>query len=1772
MSATRHSIFCALVVLALPLSACAPFPAPTPEPSTPTPPASVPATADDPECESPAFVECEDQVVRVRIPLVGTNLALAYASDRVPGWKGSRGWDARELGLGGWALSVQQAYDPARRLLFAAGEPPRTVEALRPRRGPAADTLLVASQDGLLVHLFSAAGRHLRTLDALTGTVLYEFLYDNVGRLQSVRDRDGNETRIERRADGTPVALVGPFEQRTLLEVDPSGFLARVVVQGGAAYAATSTEAGLLKIRTDPFGNRYEYGFDGDGRLVRVTDPATSVWTLSSENRPHGHRVTRRSPLGLVTTFEVERLADGSVRRSMTGPGGDHVETVVAADGSQELRLADGTILSMRLGPDPRFGMQSPVLVSRRLSTPAGTSVELVGARTASLTDPQDPLSLDELVGRLTINDRTWTRMYEARTRTITTRSPAGRDHLVTLDVVGRIASRTEPGLPSTRYVYEQRGRVTRIVVGEPPDERTIGVRYLDAEGLLELTDPLGHVQRIQYDRAGWPIWQTLPDGSLVIARHDPVGNLVKVVPASRPAHFVGYGPLGRRVSEQSPGTGEPRSVRVYDADGRLWRIDYADRVSVELGYDDGGRLTEVAQPEAELRAEYDGTSGYLAGLAGPGNVRVTYARDGPWLLSETWTGPIEGGVVRAYDAALRIARDEAAGSAVVYAYDADDQPIRAGQLELTRDQEAGRIAETRLGSLVTRWHYDSFGDPVEIATSRAGRDIYSLRLTRDGLGRIVVRDETIEGQTTRASYTYDANGRLVEGTFDGQRIRYEYDLNGNRTAVDIAGARGIAAFDEQDRVLTEGDRRFTYAADGSLETATQGSATTRFGYDRVGNLRRVELPDGRRIEYLVDARGRRVGKHVDGSLVQGFLYADDLRPIAELDESGRPVGRFVYLGASTVPEYVVRGGSAYRILTDPVGSPRLVVDATSGRIVERIDYDPFGRIIADTNPGFQPFGFAGGLADRDTGLVRFGVRDYDPASGRWTAPDPVGFAGGDANLYRYAGGDPVNRTDPAGLWDPPWPDTFGFSVGGSFIFGGGGAGGVNAQYFPGEGWKIYGYTPTKNTAGFSIGFGVSANAAWKTGEPDPLESPSAFRGDPWEGIFQTAGGSYGPVSYEAFRSNPPLYKGADVGVGLGAPAGAFYHETEYTCIVGCGSSHGEPHVFTPDRLHYEFQMAGEFVAVASTTDDFMVQVRQEPYPGSKRVTLNTAVAMNVAGDRVAVYLRKGAVLKVDGQEAEPGEAFLRLPHGGRIDAIPSGYRVTWPDGSRVNVYVYHAGYLDLVVDLVAARRGKVAGLFGNFNEDPSDDIVTRGGERLVLPLSTDPSYRDVTYARFGESWRIRQHESLFDYERGASTNTYTLRDFPDAIAGLDQLAPETRSAAEATCRAAGVSDEPFVSDCILDVGLTGDPGFATGAARSQGETVPPRPTQTFAVAVGAAVGRDQPAPGAGRIDQPRAVDEFTFQSEAGQLVYLEGVEPCADTRIHWTVTDPAGEPVRDAHGAIDLPVCFDFGRLRLALAGTYTITVAGLEDQTGDYAFKVRSIRPDDAFTIAIGDVVAKGRPGLGAGEIEEFGAIDRYTFTARPGTVVYLDSQEPCAPLGAVWSVVDRVEKVVENLRHISRESVCSDLGTLLLADGGGYTIIVTGGGGQTATGAYRFQLWRVPAEQRFDISIGDRVAQNLPLAGAGSIESPGAIDRYAFKASAGKRLFVDVLSAPELCSLRFSLLGPDGTLLLEREPLCNGLEPKPILLRTTGSYFLIVHGDKSATGTYSLRIEYR
>jgi RHS repeat-associated protein len=260
--------------------------------------------------------------------------------------------------------------------------------------------------------------------------------------------------------------------------------------------------------------------------------------------------------------------------------------------------------------------------------------------------------------------------------------------------------------------------------------------------------------------------------------------------------------------------------------------------------------------------------------------------------------------------------------------------------------------------------------------------------------------------------------GRLLTVTKDGTLVEeYRYGANGARS-YEMNLLRGISGrsyeYSSEDQVLTTGDLSYRYDVDGFLAIKTISGTTTTYEYATRGELMKVTLPDGNVVEYVNDPLGRRIAKKVNGTITEKYLWQGLTRLLAIFDSSDNILMRFIYAG-NRMPVAMESGGATYYLAYDQVGSLRLVTDAT-GNVIKTLDYDSFGNIIQDTNPTFDmPFAFAGGFIDVDTGLVRFGFREYSPEIGRWTAKDPILFSGG-IDLYGYCLNDPITLTDPMGL------------------------------------------------------------------------------------------------------------------------------------------------------------------------------------------------------------------------------------------------------------------------------------------------------------------------------------------------------------------------------------------------------------------------------------------------------------------------------------------------------------------------------------------------------------------------------------------------------------------------------------------------------------------------------------------------------------------------------------------------------------------------------------
>ena len=731
------------------------------------------------------------------------------------------------------------------------------------------------------------------------------------------------------------------------------------------------------------------------------------------------------SGLGRTNSYQVDNLLTGDKQRTVTDPNGliSRFATSLPSAGTDSVHTntaPDGTITTQVLTQDPRFGMQAPILKSLTVQTPLGLMSSLTTTRAVTLTNPSDPLSLATQTDTVQINGRTYTSRYTQATRLLSTTTPANRTSNVTLDAKGRVVQEQVTGLEAVAYTYDSLGRLSTITQGSGAAARTSTLTYNSKNELTSIQDPLLRNVGFAYDLAGQITTQTLPDTRTIGYAYDGNGNVTSITPPGKPAHAFSYTPVDLESNYTPPDAGfSPRNTQyAYNLDRQLTTVTRPDGQTIQLGYEPtGGRLSTLTLPGNLVKTyAYGATTGTLSSITAP-NSTLAYTYDGSLLKQTTWAGTIAGSVSRNYDNNFRITSQSVNGANTIsFVYDNDSLLTSAGAETITRNAQNGLITGSTLGAVTDTRSYSTFGELSSYTANVSGPPVFATTFTRDKLGRIMQKVETISGTTTTVDYAYDTAGRLQEVKTNGTvTATYGYDTNGNRSSVVTTSGTTNGTYDAQDRLTTYGSAMYTYSNNGELQTKTTAAQTTNYTYDVLGNLKTVSLPGGTTIEYVVDGQNRRIGKKVNGTLTTGWLYQNQLNPVAELDGTGTIVSRFVYGTKANVPDLMIKAGVTFRIISDHLGSPRLVINTSTGAVAQRLDYDEFGNITQDTAPGFQPFGFAGGLLDTQTGLTRFGARDYDAQVGRWTAKDPIEFHGGSGNLYSYTTSDPVNRVDPTG-------------------------------------------------------------------------------------------------------------------------------------------------------------------------------------------------------------------------------------------------------------------------------------------------------------------------------------------------------------------------------------------------------------------------------------------------------------------------------------------------------------------------------------------------------------------------------------------------------------------------------------------------------------------------------------------------------------------------------------------------------------------------------------
>ncbi|MGK9232718.1 RHS domain-containing protein [Inquilinus limosus] len=849
----------------------------------------------------------------------------------------------------------------------------------------------LARVDGLSAGTFryrtDDAGRITRWADG--GKTWTEIDYDAAGRVVETRSADGlHHDRFEYDDAARICRIVSASGAVTGFRHDAAGqIVERVDALGGTARQEW-TEAGWLAAYVDELGRRTEYAhdrfgnvtraahpdgrietflYDAQGRPAAFVDPAGARWSLSYDEA--GNLASAADPLGGAVQYSYD--PQGRIRAVASSPGAG-----------------------------------AAVAVTRPVYDAAG--------RVVAVTDPDGAVTLFE------------------------------RDRL------GRVVAQTDPLGAVTRYVYDDRGNLAEAVLADGTriaadhdgegnvtavtDGRGAVTRYgYGAFDLLrEVIDPEGGVYRYEYDGDERLTAIVNPKGERALLAYDPAGRLAEETDfAGR--HYRYRRDAAGRVTERIEPDGGVRRYAYDDGDrlveetagGRRRRFVYDERGLPVAASLDGqvtawerdalGRVLSETQGDAVLRSAYQGAGARIALDSASGTTRFAY--DPAGRLAAIGLGA-EGSLSFAYDALGReTRRADPRGFALAQRWDA------LGRL---RGQQAGAAGGRPL--IERRWDWDRASNPVAIADSRWP----TLHYAYDGNGQIThAAPGRPHGSRLVEAFIYDAARNLAG------RERVEPDAAEALAAGASETAPGGGVQWRRGRgwtllpggaVAQAGRTRHVWDRRGRLvekhrEQPGFRPRVWRFVWDELDRLVAVETPDRGRWIYVYDALDRRIEKRREDGCGTRYVWDGDLvveeQPI---DREGRPDSdaavTWTYAPGSPVPVARRQGGRVWYVVTDQVGAPRELVTA-DGRLAWAAAYDTWGAVnenapVAPDAAADCPIRFPGQWHDDETGLHYNRYRVYDPETGQYLSPDPIGLKGG-LRPHGYVP-NPNVWVDPLGL------------------------------------------------------------------------------------------------------------------------------------------------------------------------------------------------------------------------------------------------------------------------------------------------------------------------------------------------------------------------------------------------------------------------------------------------------------------------------------------------------------------------------------------------------------------------------------------------------------------------------------------------------------------------------------------------------------------------------------------------------------------------------------
>lgn len=890
--------------------------------------------------------------------------------------------------------------------------------------------------------------------------------FSGTGRLESVIDRNGNETTLAYNGSGKLETITDPSGRKITLTYNGEGLVEKAKDPMGheVKYAYESKQLKSVTLPgeasaswqfkydashrmtsiTDGRGGKTTNEYDASNRVISQTDPAKRKTTFAYEGF---HTTITNKATGAVTD---EWFNSNNQPMSIThgfGTAAATTETFTYTAAGLLASKTDGNGHTTTYGYDGEGNRISERNAegdeTKRTYNAAHQVLTETKPSGETTTIVRDANGNPETVSRPAPESKTQIVSYEygPHGEVDSMTNPLGNTWAYGYDKYGDRTSETDPVGDEQTWAYDEDSQVTSTVsprgneAGAEPAKFTTSIER-DSQGRpLKITDPLGGTTKRAYDADGNVESITDPNGRKTKFTYDADNERTKVELPNGDVEETGYDGAGqvtsqidgnkqkttyvRNVLEEPVEIIDPlerKTVQTFDAAGNLKTKTDPEGRTTTYGYDKANRLTEVSyssEPALDASLGYDKDGNPTSMVDATGESTWEYDQLGRLTHSEDGHGETVGWEWNLGDEPVGLTYPN--GKSIVRVYD------EAGRLESVTDwlghtTSFGYNADSEPTSTVfptgtgdtDEYGYDRAGRMSGVAMKHSAETLASLSYARDPAGQLESLISKGLPGAEEESFSYDEDERLTKAGSS----EYGYDSANNLTK-----APGTTnAFDKASQIESATGAAFTFDKEGerTKETPSGGPATS-YSYSQAGDLTAIERTAEGEVPAISESLGYD-GLGLLASRTEGLSTKNLVWDLTESPEALLSDGEdnYVYGPGGLPVEEISTGEEPTYLHHDQLGSTRLLTNA-AGEAAGTFTYGPYGGLTGHTGTATTALGYAGQYTLGQSGLLYLRARYYDPATAQFLTQDPAVEVTHEP--YGYAGDDPLRFKDPTGLW-----------------------------------------------------------------------------------------------------------------------------------------------------------------------------------------------------------------------------------------------------------------------------------------------------------------------------------------------------------------------------------------------------------------------------------------------------------------------------------------------------------------------------------------------------------------------------------------------------------------------------------------------------------------------------------------------------------------------------------------------------------------------------------